>query len=60
MKLVLSSGDTREIPAGGATIGYCVDRIEFTSNDLRKMLEMEDAQLRFWLATLITRFGPIA
>jgi hypothetical protein len=60
MKAVLSSGGTREIPVGSATMGLCVDSVVLDSEDLRKMLELEDEQLRFWLTALRTRFGPQA
>ena len=58
MKLVLSNGDTREIPVGGALMGFRVEQVVFTSDDVYKLLKMEDEQLRFWLSSLTHRFGP--
>jgi hypothetical protein len=58
MKLVLSNGDTREIPVGGALMGFRVEQVVFTSDDVYKLLKMEDEQLRFWLSALTQRFDP--
>jgi hypothetical protein len=58
MKAVLSNGDTREIPVGGALMGFHVEQAVFTSDDVYKLLKMEDEQLRFWLSSLARRFGP--
>jgi hypothetical protein len=58
MKLVLLNGDTREVPVGGALMGFPVEQVVFTSDDVYKLLKMEDEQLRFWLSSLARRFGP--
>lgn len=58
MKLVLSNGDTRKIPVGGALMGFRVEQVVFTSDDVYKLLKMEDEQLRFWLSSLTHRFVP--
>jgi hypothetical protein len=58
MKAVLSNGDTREIPVGGALMGFRVEQVVFTSDDVYKLLKMEDEQLRFWLSALTHRFDP--
>jgi hypothetical protein len=58
MKLVLLNGDTREVPVGGALMGFCVEQAVFTSDDVYKLLKMENEQLRFWLSALTHRFAP--
>ena len=58
MKLVLSNGDTRKIPVGGALMGFRVEQVVFTSDDVYKLLKMEDEQLLFWLSSLTHRFVP--
>jgi len=58
MKAVLSNGETREIRISSPTMGLCVDSLMLKSSDLRKLLEMNDGQLREWLSVLTTRFGP--
>ncbi len=58
MKAVLSNGETREIRISSPTMGLRVDSLVLKSSDLRKLLEMNDGQLREWLSVLTTRFGP--
>jgi hypothetical protein len=58
MKFVLLNGDTREVPVGGALMGFPVEQVVFTSDDVYKLLKMEDEQLRFWLSSLTHRFVP--
>jgi hypothetical protein len=58
LKAVLSNGETREIPISSSTMGLRVDSLVIKSSDLRKLLEMNDGQLREWLSVLTTRFGP--
>jgi hypothetical protein len=58
MKAVLSNGDTREICISSPTMGLRVDSLVLNSSDLRKLLELNDGQLREWLSILTTRFGP--
>lgn len=58
MKAVLSNGDTREIRISSPTMGLRVDSLVLNSSDLRKLLELNDGQLREWLSILTTRFGP--
>ena len=58
MKLVLLNGATREIPVGGALMGFPVEQVVFTADDVYKLLKLDDEQLRFWLSSLTHRFVP--
>jgi hypothetical protein len=58
MKAVLSNGDTREIRISSPTMGLRFDSLVLNSSDMRKLLELNDGQLREWLSVLTTRFGP--
>lgn len=55
MKLVLQNGSTLERPAGCALMGFNIERVSFDAKDLHSLLDMEDAQLRFWFESLSRR-----
>ena len=59
MKALLTNGSTREVGVGGPTMGLGMHELTFNSDDLRKLLAMEDAELRDYLSILRTRFVPI-
>ena len=59
MKALLTNGSIREVSVGGPTMGLGMCALTFSSDDLRKLLAMEDVELRDYLSILITRFAPI-
>ena len=56
MKALLLNGSTREVGVGGPTMGLGMCALTFSSDDLRKLLAMGDAELRDYLSILSTRF----
>lgn len=58
MKALLTNGNIREVGVGGPTMGLGMCALTFSSDDLRKLLAMEDVELRDYLSILRTRFVP--
>lgn len=58
MILTLSDGKTLERGVGCPTMGFRLHAVTFDSEDLYKLRKMDDAQMRFWLSSLCTRFEP--
>ena len=58
MKALLTNGSIREVGVGGPTMGLDMCALTFSSDDLRKLLAMEDVELRDYLSILRTRFVP--
>jgi len=58
MRLNLSDEKTLERSVGYATMGLRLRAVTFNSEDLYKLLKMDDGQMRDWLSTLRTRFEP--
>ena len=54
----LTDGRIKRFVVGGALSGYCIASATFKSDDLRKLLEMDDETLRFWLESLGRRLEP--
>jgi hypothetical protein len=58
MELLLTNGEQRYVPMGGATYGYHLDSITLYIEDLYALRGMDDAHLREYLGVLCTRFPP--
>lgn len=58
MDVHLADGSVKRFVVGGSHSGYRFTAVTFKSDDVRKMLEMDDQMLRFWLESLRMRFDP--
>jgi hypothetical protein len=55
MILTLSDGKTLEKGVGCALMALRVNAVTLESEDLHKLLKMDDGQMRFWLSSLYRR-----
>jgi hypothetical protein len=58
MELHLNDGTNRAVRVGARTIGLAITGVTFGSEDLYKLLQMKDGELREYLGVLSTRFRP--